>query len=80
MSLLEKSYCSSGMTKCAHGVPPLPRGLCWRSIRSCQIPIGRAQRKKLKFMAQPYKTKALKKKSIEFDVDGIEIGDNPIGA
>ena len=38
---------------------------------------GTAQ--KLKSMAQPYKTKGLKKNVIEFDVDGIEIGDNPIG-
>jgi len=29
-------------------------------------------------VAQPYKTKVLKK-LIEFYVDGIEIGDNPIG-
>jgi len=35
--------------------------------------------RKLKSMAQPYKTKVLKKKKIEFYDDGIEIGDNPIG-
>ena len=35
-------------------------------------------KEKLKSMAQPYKTKVWKK-LIEFYVDGIEIGDNPIG-
>ena len=34
---------------------------------------------KQKLMAQPYKTKVLKKKLIEFYVASIEIGDNPIG-
>ena len=38
---------------------------------------GTAQ--KWKSMALPYKTKVLKKTLIEFYVDGIEIGDNPIG-
>ena len=52
---------------------------CWRFIRSCQIPIGRAQPQKLKSMALPYKTKVWEIKLIEFYVDGIEIGDNPIG-
>ena len=34
---------------------------------------------KLKSMALPYKTEVWTKKSIEFDVDGIEIGDNILG-
>ena len=34
--------------------------------------------KKMKSMAQPYKTKVLQKRLIEFHVDGMEIGDNPI--
>ena len=38
---------------------------------------GTAQ--KLKSMALPYKTKVLKKFT-KFDVQGIRIGDNPIGA
>ena len=33
----------------------------------------------MKSMAQPYKMKVLKKKFIEFYVDGIGGGDNPIG-
>ena len=34
---------------------------------------------KLKSMALPYKTKVWRKVDREFYVDGIEIGDNPIG-
>ena len=34
-----------GMTKCAHVVPRLPQVLCWRSIRCCHFPRGRAQTK-----------------------------------
>ena len=58
------------MAKCAHGVPRLPQVLL-----EVHEELSNSYRKgideKLKFMAQPYKTKRLKK--TEFDVDGIEI-------
>ena len=63
---------------CSPTGPP-SMGAYFQGIRSCQNPIGRAQPKNGNLWFCHIKQSS-GKKLIEFDVDWIEIGDNPIGA
>ena len=69
---------SSSKTKVERTGPGPSTVTCWRFIRSCQIPRGKAQPKNWNLWLCHIKQRS-GKKLIEFYVDGIEIGDNPLG-